>query len=163
MQTAKNDFFGFFGGFVFHTKCHQKITTPLRFEDSSILPLPLALGSLVNFRWDIMSNMEVMGSKELKCVISGQNGPKMTILRHYDVISPDENHFENFKMGPLGSLVNFASRRPKVRFSAHFSKTFHSSCPIFTMEIAIMLYFFLRWTVSSGLVTTILVVDVEAI
>ena len=49
------------------------------------------------------SQVLVMGSKGLKCAISGQNAPKMTILRHYDVISP----FENFKMVPLGSLVNF--------------------------------------------------------
>ena len=49
----------------------------------------------------------VMGPKEFKCAISGQNGPKMTILRHYDVIYPEKSHFENFKMVSLGSLVNF--------------------------------------------------------
>ena len=46
-------------------------------------------------------------SNRLKCLISDQNGPRMTILCNYDVISPEKRHFENFKMVPLGSLVNF--------------------------------------------------------
>ena len=55
----------------------------------------------------LVANVVAMGSKELKCAISGQNGSKMTILHHYDVIYPEKNHFENLKIVPLDSLVNF--------------------------------------------------------
>ena len=55
----------------------------------------------------LMSQVVVIGLKELKCAISGQNGPKMTILSHYEVIYHEKSHFENFKMVLLDSLVSF--------------------------------------------------------
>ena len=42
-----------------------------------------------------------MGSKEFKCVVSGENRPTITILRHYDVIYPVHVILE-FENGTIG-------------------------------------------------------------